>query len=947
MLKSVINPARGRLRVLGYCSGSGNTLWKAYELQLAMEATPEGCPFEIVGIFADNPESKAVETARRFGVPAQALDIRQYYARRDKPLRDREVRAEYDREALSLVSQYRADVILLAGYVWATTDVLLDEYLVVNVHPGDLALTDETGRRVLAGANGIQAALDRKLPYLRASSHIATRELDAGPLLVRSAKVPVDYALHTNPEERFRYYLKLVNEQSRLVGARTLLELALGSYQTDEQNRLYFRGELAPGGFTVENWGENRPAFERHPEKLLRPESVAVIGASARPGIGNAIVQNLQDIGYPGKVYAVNRKAERVMGVPGYASVLDIPDKVDLAVLSVPSSSALSVAEECGKKGIPALVCITAGFREIGGEGVERERALMRIVNRYNMCMIGPNCMGIANTDRNVRLSATILSQTPPAGHVAFLTQSGALGASIIDFAGELDVGFSVVASLGNMASINPCDLLPMLERDPNTELICMYMETIPQPWRFEKVMRGITKPVILVKSGRTAAGAAAASSHTGSLAGNDSVADALIAKCGILRAENLEDAFLLASAMSKMPRLHGRRVGIISNAGGLGTLTTDALVKYGFLLPELDAPEREALAAQLLPEASTHNPLDLVAPAPPSHYAIAARAMIASGKYDAIIVDCVPPATIDTGEVAQAMVDILHTADVPIFSCFFGPTLGAPGRAVMKKGGIPTFSFPDQMVRTMSYMVERPKFRKTPVPVSLTPEERARAAQLFEGGKSGSYLTPENCEKLLSLYKIPTAQSVWLSREEEIDALTLRWPVVAKIDHPDIVHKSDVGGVQLHLNSKDELRLLLRRWREQFPGLRGMVVQEEVSGKLELIAGASLDPALGHSLLVGFGGTLVEILNDVAFGHVPLSPEDPDRMLQSLRARKLLEGYRGSRAVNTAQLREILLRLNALLLDFPMIGEMDLNPLVYDESRESFFAVDARIRLS
>jgi len=946
MLKPIVNSARGRLRVLGYCSGSGNTLWKAYELQLAMEKTPEGCPFEIVGVFTDSPEAGAVGTARRCGIPVHSLDIRDYYAVRGKPLRDRELRAEYDREALARVAYCRADVILLAGYVWATTDVLLEQYLVVNVHPGDLALTDDTGRRVLAGANGIQAALDRRLPYLRASSHIATRELDAGPLLVRSEPVPVDYSLHTDPEERFRYYLKLVNEQSRLVGARTLLELALGSYATDESGALFFRGEPAPGGLTIENWSENRPAFERHPEKLLRPESVAVIGASSRPGIGKAIVQNLQEIGYPGRLFAVNRKAESVLGVPGYASVRDIPGPVDLAVLSVPSAGALAVAEECGQKGVPALVCITAGFRETGAEGAARERALMAIVDKYNMCMIGPNCMGVANTDAAVRLSATILSQTPPQGHVAFLTQSGALGASLIDFAGELDVGFSVVVSLGNMASLNPCDLLPMLQRDPNTKLICMYMETIPQPQRFERVMRGVTKPVILVKSGRTSAGAAAASSHTGSLAGNDRVADALIAKCGILRAENLEDAFLLASAMSKMPRLRGRRVGIISNAGGLGTLTTDALVKYGFQLPELDAPAREALAGQLLPEASTHNPLDLVAPAPPAHYAAAARAMIASGRYDALVIDCVPPATVDTGEVAKAMVDILRTTDIPIFSCFFGPTLGAAGRAVMKRGGIPTFSFPDQMVRTMAYMVERPAGLPTEAPAPLPPEARAAAARLLSQTAPGCYLPPAACEQLLALYGIPAAKSFFAAQEADLDSLGLAWPVAAKLDHPDVIHKSDVGGVRLGVRSTDELRSLFRQWREQFPGMRGMLVQEQIAGRLELIAGASFDPALGHSVLVGLGGTLVEVLDDVAFGHVPLSPEDPDRMLRSLRARKLLEGYRGSHRVNTAQLRQLLMQLNALLLDFPEICEMDLNPLVYDEDRERFFAVDARIRL-
>ena len=548
-----------------------------------------------------------------------------------------------------------------------------------------------------------------------------------------------------------------------------------------------------------------------------------MIGASNRPGIGHAIVKNLLDMGYCGKVFAVNRKGEDVLGVPGYTDVREIPGDVDLGVLSVPSAGILDVAEACGQKGVPALVCITAGFREIGPEGAAREKELMRIVDKYNMRIVGPNCMGVANTAPGVRLSATILSETPPVGSVAFLTQSGALGASLIDFAGELDVGFSVVVSLGNMTNVNPCDLLPMLEADENTKIICMYMETIPEPYRFERVMARMTKPVIVVKSGRTAKGAAAASSHTGSLAGNDSVADALLKKCGVIRAENLEDAFLLASSMTKMPRLHGNRVGIISNAGGLGTLTTDALVKYGFELPELDPDERAALAPQLLPEASTHNPLDLVAPAPPAHYAIAAHAMIDSGKYDAIIVDCVPPATVDTGEVAQAMVDILKSTSIPIFSCFFGPTLGAAGRAVMKKGGIPTFSFPDQMVRTMRYMVEPAPAEKSVYDCHISAEARTEARRLMDSAAPDAYLPAEDCFRLLRLYNIPMAQSSYLPVGGSAEALALDYPVVAKVDHPDIIHKSDVGGVRLGLANAQELDALLRRVDGKVPGLRGI----------------------------------------------------------------------------------------------------------------------------
>lgn len=947
MLTPIINPAKGKLRVMGYCSGSGNTLWKAYELQKEMEKTTEGCPFEIVGIFADKPDSKAVATAEKLGIPWEAIDIRQYYADRNQPLKNRELRAQFDAEAMALVEKFQADMILLAGYVWATTDIILDNYLVVNVHPADLAVLAEDGHRLLAGANGIKSAFDLNMDYLRASSHLATKELDAGPLLCRSPKIPVDYTMHEDYESRFRYYLKLVNDQNRLVGARTVLELALGNYATDENGKLFYKGQPCSEGLTIEDWEIDKPSFKRDRTKLLRPESVAVIGASSRPGMGNAIVRNMKEMGFTGRVYAVNRKGEDVYDYPGYTSVLDIPDTVDLGVIAVPSAGALSVVEECGKKGVPAILCITAGFREIGGEGVEREKELMRLVNRYNMVLQGPNCMGLANTDPAVKMSATILDKSPRVGNVAFLTQSGALGASLIDFAEELDVGFSVVASLGNMANISPCDLLPMLEEDDNTKIICMYMETIPEPYRFEKVMAGITKPVIVVKSGRTAKGAAAASSHTGSLAGNDSVADALLKKCGVIRADNLEDAFLLASSMTKMPRLKGNRVGIISNAGGLGTLTTDALVKWGFELPELDDDERAELAKKLLPEASTHNPLDLVAPAPPAHYAHAANAMIDSGKYDAIVVDCVPPALIDTGEVAQAMVDILNSTDIPIFSCFFGPNLGAAGRKVMKKGGIPTFNFPDQMVRVMAYMVEPEKKDVPAYNAKPSMANRAAARALIEKSAAGAYMDPDSCFRLLSLYGIPMAQSAYLPVGGDAAAIEVPYPVVAKVDHPEIIHKSDVGGVRLNLKNAEELAALLEEWGTKFPGLRGIQVQQQISGAVEMIIGATKDPALGNSILTGLGGTLVELYKDVAFGHVPLSATDPDRMLDSLKCKKLLTGYRGSAPVDTEQFKNIIMRVNELLLDFPQVAEMDINPLIFDPARGAFFAVDARIRLS
>lgn len=944
MLKPLVHTARGKLRVLGYTSGSGNTFWKVLELQKEMEASAEGCPFEVVGIFTDNPASAAVRFAEEAGVPCRSIDIKKYYEAHGKPLKDRELRAQYDAEAMELIEPFQADMILLAGYVWATTAVLLQRYLVVNVHPADLAVADESGHRLLAGANGIKAAFQHGMDYLRSSAHIATSELDAGPLLLRSPRVPVDYTLHEDEEARFRHYLKLVNAQSRLVGARVVLELALGHYSVDETGLLHHRNRPSPGGLLLENWQERIPRFQRSLAALLAPKSVVVMGASARPGIGQAIVQNLKDMHYTGAIYVVNRKGEAVLGCPGFTSLAQIPEAPELGILSLPAAGVLEMAEACGQKGVLALVCVTAGFRELGGEGLVREEALLDIVDRYNMRLLGPNCMGLANTSPLVNFSATILSHTPPPGQVAFLTQSGALGASLIDFATELDLGFSVVASLGNMADINPCDLLPALQDDENTHVICLYLESLPEPFRFEQVMRRVTKPVVMVKAGRSAEGAAAASSHTGSLAANDRVMDAFLEQCGVMRVETLEDAFLLASTLCKMPRFAGSRVGILSNAGGLGTLTTDALVARRFTLPQLSEAAQEELALRLLPEASTANPLDLVASAPPEHYVAAAQAMLASGLYDVLIVNCVPPATVDTGEVAAALADTLKASGLPVFACFFGPSLGEAGRKQMKRAGIPTFSFPEKMVQIMAYMRQSPPCEE-PACATVPLKARRQAAALLAEAPTGKYLPGETAFSLLHLYGIPVETPV-LWRLGQALPEGLAYPLVAKIDHPGILHKSDEGGVRLNIQSEEAVQSLLEEWKTAFPGLRGLHLQRQVKGAPEMIVGASFDPALGHCILTGLGGTLVELLEDITFGHVPLGPTRPARMLSALRCAPLLTGYRGSQPTNLAQLREILMRLNQLLLDFPDIQEMDINPLLYQPSCDSWVGVDVRVRM-
>ena len=959
MIQPIWNAARGRMRVAGLASGSGNTLWKALELQKTLEATPDGCPFEIVAVFADSPDAKALRTAEEFGIPGLSADIRAFYADRGAPLKDRSVRAEYDRRILDLLAPYAPDGILLAGYVWATTSVITGSLITWGVHPADLAI-EKDGRRAYAGADGVGSTLAGGEPEIRASSYLATDLIDGGPILIVSPGVPVSPDDGLEGKDRVRHYLKPVNDEGRMVGARTTLEIANGSFGLDERGVVHHRGVPAPKGLRFESWRENPPLHERRTECLFSPKSVAVIGASTRPGIGNAVFRNIRSYDFAGGVFPVNRKGEAVDGVPGYRSILDIPGDVDLAMLTVPSEFILEVAEECGRKGVGAMVALTAGFRETGGEGEAQERALMDIVNRYGMRLMGPNCMGILNTDPAVRLHANMLQTIPERGGIGLITQSGAIGAALLDFADTLGLGFSRIASTGNQPDVTACDLLPLYANDPNTKVILAYLEAIPDAPRFARILReaASAKPVVVLKSGRTEAGAAAARSHTGSLAGNGRLAGVLLAQSGAVVAETLEEAFLLAAALSRMPRVRGNRVGIISNAGGPGTLVADALSTRGFELPLMPEPLRERLASRIMPQASTGNPLDLVATATPEHYGEAARTMLESGVFDAVLVIVVPPANVDTGAVALGMADVLaqaRNAGIPMLSCFFGPTLGAAGRAVMLENGVPSFPFPEQTASVLHLM------RTGDAPAAPSAASLAAAARdtvkpglslaerrTLAGENRGTFLPQERCMELLSAYGFPTPQSAFIAADGDRDALkTFRCPAVAKIDHPEILHKSDVGGVVLDIPDTEALERTVSGLFARFPGARGVLVQEQIRrgpDALELILGVTRDPVLGHAVLVGYGGVGVEVFKDVRLLHVPFDARDADASLRKLQCFPLLEGYRGRKGVDLPGLRGLILDVQRLVLDVPEIAELDVNPLIWDGDR--FVVADARIRI-
>ena len=948
--KLIHNPVHGKLKVLGFASGSGNTLWKTFELQKEMEKTCEGCPFEIVGVFSDNPESKAVEMAKTIGMPYAALDLKAFHAKYNAPVSDIGVRALYDQEVARLIEPFGAELILLAGYVWATTEAIVNHYWMVNVHPADLSISPY-GHRLFAGADGVGETLRLKQQTICSSAHLATAEIDGGPLLMRSPSHVIDYSIPEENQLLRKAVLKAVNEHSRHLGARVILEIAEGKFGLDENGNVLHDGEPVPAGVKIESWSENIPKFQRDLKAMLSPKSVVVIGASARGGLGNAILSNIQDGGFTGGIYAVNRSGEDVAGIKAYAKVGLLPEAPDLAVVTTPSGAVLEAVEDCGKLGVKAVVCISAGFKEIGETGAAEERKLKAIADRYNMRLLGPNCMGVLNTDPAVSLNATMLQHQPTPGNIAFITQSGALGAALLDYAENLGMGFSKIASLGNQMDIDASDLLGEIRDDPYTKVVMLYLETIGEGQRFYQQVSELTKtkPVVIVKSGRSTAGAAAASSHTGSIAGSDAAIDALIEKAGAIRVETLEMAYLTAMSLSKSRIFKGKRVGIVTNAGGPGILITDRLAMHGFELPLLPASMRDALGKVLFPEASTGNPIDLVAPAPPEHYAEALSVMADSGMYDALAVICVPPATIDTGKIAEALVPVIKAHDLPVISCFIGPTLGAAARNVLNQHQMPCLEFPENVADVLNAMClkkERRIAEAAPTSIETGFGKQMKAKPLMAEKYETGYLRSDAAVKLLELYGISTPKWKWITPSGSNESVEMKFPVVAKVEHPEVLHKSDAGGVILNIEDADALELAVRELFAAFPGAEAVFVQEQAKITHEVILGGKFEPGIGHLCVVGAGGTLVELFQDVSVKMMPVCKSQAAAMIESLKTYPLLNGYRGKVKVPVEELAETVARFSRMIGELPGIQEIDLNPITWDAVSGTIMALDCRIRV-
>ena len=693
---------------------------------------------------------------------------------------------------------------------------------------------------------------------------------------------------------------------------------------------------------------------------------MAVIGASrSRDSLGGAILHNLLEAGFQGPVYPVNPNTSHVQSVPAYPDVESIPGDVDLAVIVIPAAHVLETVEACGRKGVRGLIVISAGFKEVGPEGAERERELLAAARRHGMRLVGPNCLGLLNTDPAVSLNATFAPVDALPGRVAFSSQSGALGLAILDYARRLALGISQFVSVGNKADVSGNDLIEFWERDKGTDLILLYLESFGNPGKFTQIARRVArkKPIVAVKGGRSKSGARAASSHTGALAGSDVAVDALFHQSGVIRTDTIEDLFDTALLLAYQPVPAGDRVAILTNAGGPGIMAADACESAGLTLPSLQPKTMKALRAFLAPEASVKNPVDMIASATAPSYEQALRLLIADQNVDAVIVIFVPPLATGAPEVARAILAGAAGSKKPILSCFMGSHGLPESLQSLNEGHIPSYAFPEAAARTLARVVKYGAWRSAPV--GKVPElagidpERAGAAigAALTGADSKTpttWLDSDSIAKILAAYGIrsPAARTATNRGEAAVVAKSLGFPVVMKVRSPDAIHKTDVGGVKLGLRSEeeaarafDEIRTSLARTK---PSARfeGVTLERMVTGGIETIVGMTRDPLFGPVLLFGLGGVAVELLRDVSVRVAPLTDRDADEMIRSIRSYPLLEGYRGSQASNTASLLDLLHRVSHMATDHPQILEMDLNPVLVFPGTASCIALDVRIKV-
>ncbi len=695
---------------------------------------------------------------------------------------------------------------------------------------------------------------------------------------------------------------------------------------------------------------------------FLRPRSVAVIGAARERGtIGGELFHNCLSAGFPGPVYPVNPKAAVVQSVPAYKSVMDVPGPVDLAILCVPSAMVVPTAEECAQKGVHSLVVISAGFGEAGEKGREMQQQLVDTCRRHGMRIVGPNCMGVANTSPAVNLNAQFSPERPVPGSIGILSQSGAVGLALIDYANHLGHGMSSFISVGNKVDISGNDLLNYWESDPDTKLILLYLESFGNPRKFAHIARRVTrqKPIVAVKGGRSAAGFRATQSHTGALVAASTVTvDALFRQSGVIRTDTLEEMFDVAVFLNSQPVPKGPNVAIVTNAGGAGILAADACENLGLSVPEMSPKTQEALRAFLRPDASVRNPIDMVASATRENYRTVSQIVARDPAVDALVVIFIPPLGLKAHEVAE---DILFAAGkigrrIPIVAVLMAST-DVPPLLTQGDVRVPVYQFPEAAVTAIAKAVEYGKWLARPVeaPPTFTDIQKTKAASLVgvASSRGDSWLPSEKVQELLGYYGIPTVATKVVSTPEEAGAAAeaLGGAIVLKGIAPGVLHKKDAGAVVLGLEGRAaveaEARAMAHRLEAQGAVVQGFLVQPQIREAVEMLIGVTHDVTFGPMVACGAGGTLVELLRDVTVRLAPLTEREAEEMITSLKTYRLLQGYRGSAPCDVAALKDLLLRVGRLADDLHGIAEMDLNPVMVLPEGKGFAIVDARIRVA
>jgi len=691
-------------------------------------------------------------------------------------------------------------------------------------------------------------------------------------------------------------------------------------------------------------------------DSLFKPKSIAIIGASSKElSIGNVILKNLVHFGYTGKIYPINPKEPEIRGVKAYPTIFDVPGDIDLAHVIIPSKFVPQIIEDCGKKGIKSVIINSAGFSEMGEEGKALQKAFLAKAKEYGVRIFGPNCQGIINCDPQYNAYCDFTFTFPKPGSISIVALSGGVGAFIMQSLFDLEIGMRMYASNGNACDISISDVVNYYGDDEGTKAVILYTEGFHNPKEFLEVAKIVAKkkPILAMKAGRTEAGAQAAASHTGSLAGVDIATELIFEKAGILAFNNEEEMCQVAMAFSTQPIPKGNRVGIITNTGGPAVIATDELVSAGLVLPPLSERAQKILKETMLPEASIGNPIDVVATGGGKHFRSALDVLMEEDTIDSIYINFVTAPFTDTDEVARQIVEVNKMKKKPIVCNFM--TNSSMERyqvttKIMKDGGVPCYAFPTTAAKALGALYKYHKVRSRNIGEvkTFSGVDKAKASAIIKDKKySGKFLPSDKVYTLLSAYGIPVADWRLADDAEKTvkAAAEIGFPVVIKADAESLVHKSDLGGVAINLKNAEDVRATVENMKKKFNAKDlKFFVQKFLPGGRELVAGVSAQRGLEPLVMFGLGGIYVEVLKDVVFKIAPVTELEAKEMLSSIKATKLLDGVRGEKGIHKESVIEIIQRLSQLVIDFPEIQEMDLNPIM--AFNDKAFVVDARIKI-